>query len=106
MKLRVGVLSLLVAVVSLSPALAADLSGYPVYSQCLSAEQSQIALLPEGEVEARVSDFYDSAGEALQSAEVIESRRPAFLWAREARFQCGKALGYLEGGYVDEDSVG
>jgi hypothetical protein len=106
MKHRLGALSLLVALVSLSPAAGADLYGSPVYSQCLTAAQSQIALLPESELEVRVADFYENAGEALASAEVLSSRRPAFLWARETRFQCGKALGYLDGGYVDEDSVG
>jgi hypothetical protein len=100
------VTSVLAALVTAAPAMAADLHGYSAYSQCLTAEQSQLATLPDVEIEVRVGSFYDEAGRALQSADVLGSRRPAFLWARETRFQCGKALGYLDGGYVDEDSVG
>jgi hypothetical protein len=106
MNYRFAAVSLVLTMATLSPAAAADLFGAPVYSQCLTAEQSQIALLPKGELEVRVAGFYDNAKEALQGTDVLVSRRPAFLWANETRFQCGKALGYLDGGYVDEDSVG
>lgn len=86
------------------PALAADLHGYGA-SRCITAASSQLALLPEDEIEARVSDFYADAGDALESSAVVGSRSPAFLWARETRFQCGKSLGYLKGGYIEEDVI-
>ena len=87
-----------------TPVFAADLHGYRGGS-CVSASSSQLALLPADEIEVRVSDFYADAGDALASSAVVGSRSPAFLWARETRFQCGKALGYLEGGYIEEDVI-
>lgn len=88
-----------------TPLFAADLHGYGAGS-CVSASSSQLALLPEDEIAVRVSGFYADAGDAVGSSSVVESRSPAFLWARETRFQCGKALGYLEGGYIEEDVIG
>jgi hypothetical protein len=106
MKRWLKMTSVVAALAVVPPAMAADLHGYSAYSQCLTAKQSQLATLPVAEIEVRVGTFYDRSGEALLSADVVASRRPAFLWARETRFQCGKALGYLDGGYVDEDTVG
>lgn len=94
----------LVGVLSL-PALAAD-ALYPIAGgQCTFAEQSSLHLLPEAEIEARVASYYDDAAAALESKAVIGSRSPAFLWASETKFQCGKAIGYLEGGTIDEQSI-
>lgn len=88
------------------PATAADLAGgYSVAGQCVFAEQSQLTLLPEDEIELRVASFYDEADAALDSPAVVGSRSPAFLWANETKFQCGKAIGYLKGGHLDEVSV-
>jgi hypothetical protein len=88
------------------PVAAADLiGGYAVPGQCVFAEQSQLASLPDDEIELRVISYYDEADDALDSPAVLESRSPAFLWANETKFQCGKAIGYMKGGYLDEDSV-
>jgi len=88
------------------PTVAADLAGgYTIPGQCAFAEQSQLILLPEEEIELRVVSYYDEADDALDSPAVLGSRSPAFLWANETKFQCGKAIGYLKGGYLDEDSV-
>ena len=100
-----GLVGLAMVVLTAGPALSADLTGYSP-SQCLTATQSQIELLPVAEVELRVSNFYDEAGAALDDGAVVGSRSPAFLWARETRFQCGNALGYLSTGHVDTGSVG
>lgn len=88
------------------PVAAADLSGgSAVAGQCLFAEQSQLPLLPEDEIELRAISYYDEAEAALVSRPVVASRSPAYLWARETKFQCGKAIGYLKGGFLDEDSI-
>lgn len=86
------------------PTVAADLSGHS-YGQCTFAEQSQLSLLPEAEIEVRVSAYYDEAAAALKSSDVVGSKSPAFVWASETKFQCGKAIGYLKGGTIDEVSV-
>lgn len=35
----------------------------------------------------------------------INSSRPAFVWASEAKAACGKAYGYLQSDYRDEDTI-
>ena len=37
------------------------------------------------------------------SPQWINSGRPAFVWASEAKVACGKAYGYLQSEYRDED---
>ena len=86
------------------PAVAADLGGLG-HGQCTFAGQSQLSLLPEGEIAARVTAYYDEASAALKNSTVIGSKSPAFLWASETRFQCGKAIGYLDGGAIDDVSI-
>jgi hypothetical protein len=101
---RPAIVAMLAGLFSL-PVMAADL-GYSVPGgQCTFAEQSQLYLLPEDEIEVRVASYYDETAAALKSEAVIGSRSPAFLWASETKFQCGKAIGYLEGGSIDEDSI-
>ncbi len=95
----------LVAFLALGSAQAADLPGQVALSSCAAADSSSLALLPAAQIEDRVADFHADASAAVQSEGVLLSRSPAFLWAREARFQCGKAIGYLNGGHVDAQSV-
>jgi hypothetical protein len=52
-----------------------------------------------------VEEYYSEALDAVVSPDVIGSKSPAFLWAQETKFQCGKASGYFKGGYLDEDTV-
>jgi hypothetical protein len=94
-----------ILVATFSTVQGADLSGAGWSTQCIFASQSQLASLPEAQIEVRVSEFYSDAEAALETAAVLQSRSPAFLWARETRFQCGKALGYLEGGHVVDDVI-
>lgn len=72
---------------------------------CSITGQSSLHLLPEGEIEQRVSAYYDESAAALHDASVVGSRSPAFLWASETKFQCGKAIGYLNGGTIDDVSI-
>ena len=39
------------------------------------------------------------------SSEWINSSRPVFVWASEAKVACGKAYGYLKTKYRDEDYI-
>ena len=105
MTLRQLAALVLVGLMSVAPAMAADLDGYVAPSQCTFAEQSDLLLLSEEEIEDEISANYDEASAALKDADVIGSRSPAFLWASETKFQCGKAIGYLAGGTIDEESV-
>lgn len=85
--------------------LAADPSGFAGVPNCPWVEASAFDVLPEEDVEAAVLQYYDEASAALKSDAVIDSYRPAFLWASEARFACGKAVGYFEADHFDAESV-
>lgn len=45
----------------------------------------------------------DEAVAVADSSQWINSGRPAFVWASEAKVACGKAYGYLRSEYRDED---
>ncbi|MBN7775102.1 hypothetical protein LC061_12345 [Nitratireductor aquimarinus] len=45
----------------------------------------------------------DEAVAVADSPQWINSGRPAFVWASEAKVACGKAYGYLQSAYRDED---
>lgn len=95
----------LLAFLALGSAQAADLPGQFAMGGCPVAGASSLAFSPVEQIEDRVADFYADASAALDSQGVLLSRSPAYLWAREARFQCGKAISYLNGGHVDVQSV-
>ena len=90
--------------VSINAAFAADLGGY-YGGSCTLAQQSNILTLPAEEIEPLVHEYFEEARATLKEDSVIYSRRPAFVWAGEARFQCGKAAGYFGTGHLDEESV-
>lgn len=86
------------------PVVAADFNGMSA-AGCGVSGQSSMHLLPEAEIEQRVWAYYDESAAALHDASVVGSRSPAFLWASETKFQCGKAIGYLNGGTIDDVSI-
>lgn len=100
-----AIAAVLLALALASPAGAADLPGFAAAAQCTVADQSQLLLLPEDEIDLKLTSYYDEASGALQDPGVIGSRSPVYLWATETKFQCGKAIGYLKGGYIDDVSV-
>lgn len=87
-----------------APVQAADLS--EGYNQCRLATAS--TLLSQTSNTALSDDVVKLMNEAVSVADDsqwINSRRPAFTWASEAKVACGKAYGYLRADYRDEDSI-
>lgn len=80
---------------------AADLGGY---AQCTLATDSTLTSQPSN---AALSDevvrLMNEAVGVADDIRWIESRKPAFIWASEAKVACGKAYGYLKASYRDED---
>jgi hypothetical protein len=97
-----GASSLLAA----SVANAADLPrrGEPL-SSCLISGRSPLLDLPVGEISREVDFRYGRAVATSNERAAIQSSRPAFTWAMEARLACGTAIGYLRGSVVDDDSI-
>ncbi len=83
---------------------AADLIDVPTASYCRLATTSDLALNENiGEVKTEVVRMMDEAVTAANSSQWLESARPVFVWASEAKVACGKAYGYLKTNYRDED---
>ncbi|KQZ99586.1 hypothetical protein ASD64_14750 [Mesorhizobium sp. Root157] len=86
------------------PVQAADLGDG--YNQCQLATGS--TLLSQTSNAALTEDVVKLMNEAVSVADDsqwINSRRPAFTWASEAKAACGKAYGYLQANYRDDDSI-
>ena len=82
-------------------AVAADLTTYN-FRQCTNYRQSAMAQMPADEIRVSVAANFESAKAGMDA---FAERQPAFVWAMEARWACSAALGYLNGGYVDKESV-
>ena len=89
---------LAVAVMSAMPlAMFAPAAHAVTRSPLLDLGQDQL----RGEVQTR----YDAALAATRADDVRRSEDARYIWASEAKVQCGIAIGFLKSGTVDEDSV-
>ncbi|WP_378946089.1 hypothetical protein [Mesorhizobium sp. ANAO-SY3R2] len=85
---------------------AADLVGQPVADYCRVATTSNLVLTENtGELTAEVVRLMDEAVAAANSSQWIDSKRPVFVWASEAKVACGMAYGYLRTNTRDEDTL-
>ena len=83
---------------------AADLSVGPYEDYCRVVGGSSLVLTENnGELTSQVVRLMDEAVVVANSSEWIDSSRPAFVWASEAKVACGKAYGYLKTNYRDDD---
>lgn len=88
------------------PAIAADLSTAPDADYCAVAGTSNLVLTENlTELKSEVVRLMDEAVAVANSSEWINSSRPVFVWASEAKAACGKAYGYLKTSYKDEDTI-
>ena len=84
-------------------ALAADLGGGP---QCLLAGPAQLLSIENNaELTGEVVVLMTEAVNVADSDQWIDSRAAAFTWASETKVACGKAYGYLQSGYRDDDTI-
>jgi hypothetical protein len=83
---------------------AADIIGGSTYDYCRIAGTSDLVLTGDlVELRSKVEQLMDDSINVADSPEWINSSRPAFVWATEAKVACGKAYGYLKTNYKDED---
>ncbi len=94
----------LVVLAFAGPASAADPVGTADVQYCRIASTSNLALTEDiGELRTEVVRLMDEAVAAANSPQWVNSSRPVFTWASEAKVACGKAYGYLKNSYRDED---
>ena len=86
--------------------IAADLSTVPDADYCAVAGTSNLILTENvAELKSEVVRLMDESVAVANSSEWINSSRPVFVWASEAKVACGKAYGYLKTSYKDEDTI-
>lgn len=83
---------------------AADLGVYRNTS-CLSYAQSTLPSEPQETIKQTLWANFQDAEAGMNDPRVQAARQPAFVWAMEARWACTAAIGYLNGGHLDEESV-
>lgn len=90
-------------IASINGSLAADL-GYD--AQCVQAGPAQLLSINNNvELTDQVVSLMTEAVNVADSDQWIDSRAAAFTWASETKVACGKAYGYLQTGYRDEDTL-
>lgn len=62
--------------------------------------------LDKGPLKVEVQSRYDAALAQTGNAGVVSADTPVFMWASQAKAQCGIALGFLRSGKKDSVSVG
>ncbi|RJF94222.1 OmpA family protein [Sphingomonas cavernae] len=67
--------------------------------------RSPLLDLDRAELRSQIDSRYQSAVQATQASEIKRSADSRFVWAAEAKVQCGIALGYLKSGTRDEASI-
>ena len=87
-------------------AVAADVYAVPDADYCVVAGTSNLVLTENvAELKSEVVRLMDESIAVAGSSEWINSSRPVFVWASEAKVACGKAYGYLKTKYRDEDYI-
>jgi hypothetical protein len=87
-----------------STGFAADIIEAPSADYCRTVGTSNLVLTDNiVEIKNQVVKLMDESVAVANSSEWINSSRPAFVWASEAKVACGKAYGYLKTNYRDED---
>lgn len=97
---QLGSLLVVAGAAILSPSIAAaqDVSA--------SGDAAQLMGLSRGELKREITQRYDAALAATTDSAVVAADSKRFLWASQAKAQCGIALGYLKSGTKDPVSVG
>ncbi|MES2905710.1 MAG: hypothetical protein V4691_01565 [Pseudomonadota bacterium] len=94
----------------LLPAKAADLAEGRVYREavryCRLVQPSPILnLATRYEVETALAKRFDHSVAVSEDDGIIFHRSPAYVWANETKALCGQAIGYLNGGAIEEETI-
>ncbi|TPL00011.1 hypothetical protein FJ938_23685 [Mesorhizobium sp. B2-4-14] len=85
---------------------AADIIGGSTADYCRVAGNSDLVRTDNiVDLKNQVVKLMDESVAVANSPEWINSSRPVFVWASEAKVACGMAYGYLKTNYRDEDTL-
>ncbi|RWE43371.1 MAG: hypothetical protein EOS78_04295 [Mesorhizobium sp.] len=89
-----------------SAGFAADIIEGPTADYCRTVGTSNLVLTENTvDLTKQVVKLMDESIAVAKSPEWINSSRPVFVWASEAKVACGMAYGYLKTNYKDEDTL-
>ena len=95
------VAAFMLGVVTAPGALAADF--IPANSICIPIQPAKLLQVEDNiALKEAVVEIMNEAVATSEDPTVVSSRRPAYVWASEAKVACGKAYGYLQADYRDE----
>lgn len=104
MRFLAATLGLVGLVASAPAALSADMMGVPVASHCVYADNARLLSIPQNAaLTSEVVRLMDEAVAVADDPRWVNSSRPAFVWASEAKAACGIAYGYLKAQYRDDE---
>ena len=80
---------------------AADMGDYGLCK--VAGNAALMSIETDAALTTEVVRLMDESVAVADSDRWIDSSRPAFTWASEAKVACGKAYGYLRGSYRDQE---
>lgn len=75
-------------------------------SALAQASASDLMAMSVGELRGEIGNRYDTALALTRDTGTVSADDPRFLWASQAKAQCGIALGFLKTGTKDPVSIG
>ncbi len=86
--------------------LALTLALWPGVAAAQAASGDELMALDKGSLRSEIGRRYDAALTLTRDPSVISADNPRYLWASQAKAQCGIALGFLKSGTKDPVSIG
>ncbi len=86
--------------------LALTLALWPGLAAAQSPVAQELMAMGKDELRGEIGKRYDAALSLTGDAAIVGGDNPRFLWASQAKAQCGIALGFLKSGNKDPVSIG
>jgi hypothetical protein len=98
--------TLIVTAIFAGQAHSADMVGELTTNYCAVASTSNLLMTEDdAQLKTEIVRLMDEAVLVAKSEEAINLSKPVFVWASEAKVACGKAYGYLQSNYREEDYI-
>jgi hypothetical protein len=98
--------TLMMTTIFTSQALSADMIEESTPDYCVTASTSNLLMMDDnGQLTSEIVRLMDQAILVVKSDEAINLSRPVYIWAMETKAACGKAYGYMQTNYRDEDYI-
>jgi hypothetical protein len=98
--------ALLISTIFTGQAESADMAEELTTDYCAVAGASNLLMTEsDAALKTEIIRLMDEAVLVAKSDEAINLSKPVFVWASEAKVACGKAYGYMQTSYRDEDYI-